>query len=75
MVLTRDLRTLQRGKLLWFVTRTGTGNLQDVSISTGIVEHRRVTMPGFLVPKLAGVEGVFAVFEDRTGPTCGCTSR
>ena len=26
-------------------------------------------MPGFLVPKLAGVEGVFAVFDDVLDPS------
>ena len=69
MVLTRDLRTLHAWQIAnGLLPEQAPGNLQDVSISTGIVEHRRVTMPGFLVPKLAGVEGVFAVFEDRTGP-------
>ena len=44
------------------------GNLVSVTPSSGILEHRRVTMPGHLVPKLAGVEGVFAVYDDSSGP-------
>jgi len=69
MVLTRDLRALHDWQIeQGLLPEQAPGNLDDVFVSSGIVEHRRVKMPGSLVAKLAGVEGVFAVFEDNTGP-------
>ena len=69
MVLTRDLRALHDWQIEQdLLPEQAPGNLEEVYVSSGIVEHRRVKMPGSLVAKLAGVEGVFAVFEDSTGP-------
>ena len=69
MVLTRDLQALHDWQIEHnLLPEQAAGNLQHVSTSSGIVEHRRVQMPGNLVAKLAGVEGVFAVFEDSSGP-------
>lgn len=69
MILTRDLQTLHRWQMEHnLLPEQATGNLLPVEQSTGIIEHRRVTMPGHLVPKLAGVEGVFAVYDDSNGP-------
>ncbi|MEE2759106.1 MAG: S8 family serine peptidase [Candidatus Thermoplasmatota archaeon] len=69
MILTRDLRALHEWQILHdILPEQAPGILQEVSVSSGILEHRRVKMPGHLVAKLAGVEGVFAVYDDSTGP-------
>nr|MCS5534978.1 hypothetical protein [Candidatus Poseidoniales archaeon] len=69
MVLTRDLQALHQWQLEHqILPEQAPGQLVTVTPSSGILEHRRVTMPGHLVPKLAGVEGVFAVYDDSNGP-------
>ena len=69
MILTRDLRALHEWQISHdILPEQAPGNLQEVFVSSGILEHRRVKMPGYLVAKLAGVEGVFAVYDDSTGP-------
>ncbi len=69
MVLTRDLQALHQWQLEnELLPEQAPGQLVSVTPSSGILEHRRVTMPGHLVQKLAGVEGVFAVYEDSNGP-------
>ena len=69
MVLTRDLFALHQWQVEHdLLPEQADGNLQFVQPSSGVVEHRRVTMPGRLVPKLVGIEGVFAVYDDSTGP-------
>ena len=69
MVLTRDLQALHQWQIDHeLLPEQASGDLKRVTPSSGIVEHRRVTMPGILVAKLAGVEGVFAVYDDSTGP-------
>ena len=69
MVLTRDLQALHHWQIEnELLPEQAPGQLESVIPSSGILEHRRVTMPGHLVQKLAGVEGVFAVYEDSNGP-------
>ena len=69
MVLTRDLAALHEWQVEHdLLPPQAPGDLEFVAPSSGIVEHRRVEMPGPMVAKLAGVPGVFAVFEDATGP-------
>ena len=69
MVLTRDLMALHQWQTAHnLLPNQAPGDFVSVSPSSGIVEHRRITMPGHLVPKLAGVEGVFAVYDDSSGP-------
>ena len=69
MVLTRNLLALHEWQiendLLPFQEK---GNLVQILPSSEGVEHRRVTMPGRLVPKLVGIDGVFAVYDDSSGP-------
>ena len=69
MVLTRDLHSLHQWQIEHgLLPEQSPGDFQQVFPSSGIVEHRQVTMPGNLVPKLAGVEGVFAVFDASSEP-------
>jgi len=69
MVLTRDLLALHQWQSEHeLLPQQAPGQLVTATPSSGIIEHRRVTMPGHLVPKLAGVEGVFAVYDDSSGP-------
>jgi len=69
MVLTRDLNSLHQWQIEnELLPEQAPGDFHPVFPSSGIVEHRRVTMPGHLVPKLAGVEGVFAVFDATSEP-------
>ncbi len=69
MVLTRDLQALHQWQSdRGLLPSQASGEFLPAPPSSGVVEHRRVTMPGYLVPKLAGVEGVFAVYDDSTGP-------
>ena len=69
MVLTRDLQALHQWQVEHeLLPHQAPGDFHSVQPSSGIVEHRQITMPGSLVPKLAGVEGVFAVIDASAGP-------
>ena len=69
MILTRDLQSLHQWQIdNDLLPEQAPGTFTPAPPSSGVVEHRQVKMPGYLVPKLAGVEGVFAVYDDSTGP-------
>ena len=69
MVLTRDLHSLHQWQIKHgLLPEQAPGYFHHVFPTSGIVEHRQVTMPGNLIPKLAGVEGVFAVFDASSEP-------
>jgi len=68
-VLTRDLQSLHQWQIKHdLLPKQVPGNFHSVQPSSGILEHRQIAMPGKLVPKLAGVEGVFAVIDISNAP-------
>ena len=69
MILTRNLNALHEWQIANdLLPKQAPGIFQSVTPSSDILEHRRVQMPGRLIAKLAGVDGVFAVYDDSTGP-------
>ena len=73
IVLTDQLNTLHEwqiahGLLIPQVEAIGNQELVQTVPSQGILEHRTIMLPGQIIPKLAGVPGVRAVFPDPGAP-------
>ena len=73
IVLTDQLNTLHEwqiahGLLIPQVEANGNQELVETVPSQGILEHRTIMLPGQIIPKLAGVPGVRAVFPDPGAP-------
>jgi len=72
IVLTNSLSSLnlwqEKNGLLPEQNVEGTSVL-DLEYLDGVIQHRQIIMPGWLVAKLAGVQGVIAVHENPGIPT------
>ncbi|MEE2812176.1 MAG: S8 family serine peptidase [Candidatus Thermoplasmatota archaeon] len=76
MILTRNLVALHEWQIQHgLLPKQSEGaTLVDVEPSSGILEHRSVSMPGWMVAKLPNIQGVFAVFDASDMPQSTATS-
>ncbi|MBT4060207.1 MAG: S8 family serine peptidase [Euryarchaeota archaeon] len=72
-VITRDLASLDAwqqefGYSIQQSALKGGQQFIEAPPTSGIIEHRKMTLPAYLVPKLLGLSGMMSIFEDPGSP-------